>query len=78
MRRNRKLLWSVVTAYLTRWLIKEAIRVLTCARPLNLVVLVNALVFFTAVVLGTRIRVGPLSYWGKSRNEPLIAKKSLA
>jgi len=69
MRRNRKLLWWVVAAYLTRWRIEEAIRftkqsydledirVLTYDRLRNLVVLVNAVAFFTAVVLGTRIKL---------------------
>jgi hypothetical protein len=69
MRRNRKVLWWVVSAYLTRWRIEEAIRfvkqsyeledirVLTYRRLRNLAVLVNAVAFFTAVVLGTRIRL---------------------
>jgi hypothetical protein len=69
MRRNRKVLWWVVSAYLTRWRIEEAIRfvkqsyeledirVLTYQRLRNLAVLVNAVAFFTAVVLGTRIKL---------------------
>ena len=69
MRRNRKVLWWVVSAYLTRWRIEEAIRfvkqsyeledirVLTYQRLRNLAVLVNAAAFFTAVVLGTRIKL---------------------
>jgi hypothetical protein len=69
MRRNRKLLWRLVSAYLTRWRIEEAIRftkqsydledirVLTYERLRNMVVLVNAVAFFTAVVLGTRIKL---------------------
>jgi len=69
MRRNRKLLWWGVAAYLTRWRIEEAIRftkqsydledirVLTYDRLRNLVVLVNAVAFFTAVVLGTRMKL---------------------
>jgi hypothetical protein len=69
MRRNRKVLWWVVAAYLTRWRIEEAIRfvkqsydledirVLTYQRLRNMAVLVNAVAFFTAVVLGTRIRL---------------------
>jgi hypothetical protein len=73
MRRNRKLLWWVVAAYLTRWRIEEAIRftkqsydledirVLTYDRLRNLVVLVNAVAFFTAVVLGTRIKLDILA-----------------
>jgi hypothetical protein len=73
MRRNRKLLWWVVAAYLTRWRIEEAIRftkqsydledirVLTYERLRNMVVLVNAVAFFTAVVLGTRIKLDILA-----------------
>jgi hypothetical protein len=73
MRRNQKLLWWVVAAYLTRWRIEEAIRftkqsydledirVLTYDRLRNLVVLVNAVAFFTAVVLGTRIKLDILA-----------------
>ena len=69
MRRNRKVLWWVVSAYLTRWRIEEAIRfvkqsydledirVLTYRRLRNMAVLVNAVAFFTAVVLGTRIKL---------------------
>ena len=69
MRRNRKVLWWVVSAYLTRWRIEEAIRfvkqsydledirVLTYQRLRNLAVFVNAVAFFTAVVLGTRIKL---------------------
>lgn len=69
MRRNREVLWWVVSAYLTRWRIEEAIRfvkqsydledirVLTYQRLRNMAVLVNAVAFFTAVVLGTRIRL---------------------
>ena len=69
MRRNRKVLWWVVSAYLTRWRIEQAIRfvkqsydledirVLTYQRLRNLAVLVNAVAFFTAVVLGTRIKL---------------------
>ena len=69
MRRNRAVLWWVVSAYLTRWRIEEAIRfvkhsydledirVLTYQRLRNMAVLVNAVAFFTAVVLGTRIKL---------------------
>jgi hypothetical protein len=69
MRRKREVLWWVVSAYLTRWRIEEAIRfvkqsydledvrVLTYQRLRNIAVLVNAVAFFTAVVLGTRIRL---------------------
>jgi len=73
MRRNRKVLWWVVSAYLTRWRIEEAIRfvkqsydledirVLTYQRLRNMAVLVNAVAFFTAVVLGTRIKLDILA-----------------
>ena len=69
LRKNRKVLWWVVSAYLTRWRIEEAIRfikqsydledirVLSYARLRNMAVLVNAVAFFTAVVLGTRIKL---------------------
>lgn len=73
MRRNRKTLWWVVSAYLTRWRIEEAIRfikqsyqledirVLSYQRLRNMVVLVNAVAFFTAVVLGTKIKLAILA-----------------
>jgi hypothetical protein len=59
----------VVAAYLTRWRLEEAIRfvkhsydledihVLTYQRLRNMAVLANAVAFFTAVVLGTRIKL---------------------
>ena len=67
--KNRKVLWWVVSAYLSRWRIEEAIRfikqsddfedirVLSYERLRNMAVLVNAGAFFTAVVLGTRIKL---------------------
>jgi hypothetical protein len=73
MRRHRKVLWWVVSAYLTRWRIEEAIRfvkqsydledirVLTYQRLRTMAVLVNAVAFFTAVVLGTRIKLAILA-----------------
>lgn len=69
MRKNRKVLWWVVSAYLSRWRIEEAIRfikqsydledirVLTYERLRNMAVLVNAVAFFTAVILGIRIKL---------------------
>ncbi|MCH8112907.1 MAG: hypothetical protein IH905_13300 [Proteobacteria bacterium] len=69
LRKNRKVLWWVVSAYLSRWRIEEAIRfikqsydfedirVLSYERLRNMAVLVNAVAFFTAVVLGTRIKL---------------------
>ncbi len=73
MRKNRKTLWWAVSAYLTRWRIEEAIRfikqsydledirVLTYERLRNMAVLVNAVAFFTAVVLGTKIKLDILA-----------------
>ncbi len=73
LRKNRKILWWVVSAYLTRWRIEEAIRfikqsydledirVLSYQRLRNMAVLVNAVAFFTAVVLGTRIKLDILA-----------------
>ncbi len=73
MRRSRKVLWWVVSGYLTRWRIEEVIRfvkqsydledirVLTYQRLRNMAVLVNAVAFFTAVVLGTRIKLDILA-----------------
>jgi hypothetical protein len=69
MRRNRRLIWWVVSAYLTRWRVEETIRfgkqsyqvedirVLTYERLRNLVVLVTAAMFFTAVVLGAKMKL---------------------
>jgi hypothetical protein len=69
MRRDRKTLWWVVSAYFTRWRIEETIRfikqsydiedirVLTYRRLQNMVVLANAVAFFTAVVIGTRMKL---------------------
>lgn len=73
LRKKRSVLWWVVAAYLTRWRVEEAIRftkqsyqledirVLTYDRLRNLVALVNAVAFFTAVVLGTRIKLDILA-----------------
>ena len=73
MRRNRKTVWWAVAAYLTRWRIEETIRfikqsydledirVMTYRRLRNMVVLVNAVAFFTASVLGTRMKLEILS-----------------
>lgn len=69
MKRNRKTLWWAVCAYLTRWRIEETIRfikqsydledirVLTYQRLRNMVVLVNAVAFFTANVIGSRMKL---------------------
>jgi len=73
MRRNQRLLWWVVSAYLTRWRVEETIRfgkqsyqledirVLTYDRLRNLVVLVMAAMFFTAVVIGTKMKLSVLA-----------------
>jgi hypothetical protein len=69
MKRNRRTLWWAVSAYLTRWRIEETIRfikqsydledirVLTYRRLRNMVVLVNAVAFFTASVIGSRMKL---------------------
>ena len=66
MRRNRKVLWRVVNAYITRWKVEETIRfikqsydfedirVLTYQRLKNMAVLVLGAAYFAAVWLGTR------------------------
>lgn len=73
MRRDRKTLWWVVSAYFTRWRIEETIRfikqsydledirVLTYRRLQNMVVLANAVAFFTAVVIGTKMKLAILA-----------------
>ncbi len=73
LRRRRDTLWWVVAAYMTRWRVEEAIRftkqsydledirVLTYERLRNLVALVNAVAYFTAVELGTRIKLDILA-----------------
>ena len=91
LRKNRKVLWWVVSHYLTRWRIEETIRfvkqsydleveqsydledvrVLTCERLRSMAVLVNAVAFFTTVVLGTRIKLEILA------THPLKAAKRL-
>ena len=69
VKRNRKSLWWIVAAYLTRWRIEETIRfikqsydledirVLSYRRLRNMIVLVNAVAFFTASVIGTRMKL---------------------
>jgi hypothetical protein len=73
LRRNRRVLWSVVEGYLTRWRIEEAIRftkqsykledirVLTYRRLRNLTALVLAASYFAAVHLGDRLRLAVLT-----------------
>jgi hypothetical protein len=69
MRRSRKVLWSVVESYLTRWRIEETIRfikqsyrledirVMTYRRLKNLVALVLAACYFAAVYLGEGLKL---------------------
>ncbi len=69
VKRNRKSLWWMVAAYLTRWRIEETIRftkqsyeledirVLSYQRLRNMVVLVNAVAYFTTSVIGTRMKL---------------------
>ncbi len=73
MRRNRKVLWWVVEAYLTRWRVEDTIRfikqsydfedvrVLTYQRLKNMAVLVLAASYFAAVWLGTRTKLNILA-----------------
>jgi hypothetical protein len=69
MRKNRKVLWWAVSSYLTRWRVEETIRfgkqsyqiedvrVLTYERLRNMICLVMAAIFFTSVVLGTKMKL---------------------
>lgn len=73
MRKNRKVLWWAVSAYLTRWRIEETIRfgkqcyeledirVHTYERLRNMMVLVVAAMFFACVVLGTKMKLSILA-----------------
>ena len=73
MRRNRKVVWWAVEAYLTRWRIEdtirfikqsydfEDIRVLTYQRLKNMAALVLAASYFAAVWLGTTIKLNILA-----------------
>jgi hypothetical protein len=73
LRRRHKAVAWVVNADLTRWRIEEAIRfikqsyrledirVLTYDRLRNMVTLVNAVAFFTTVILGTRLKLDILA-----------------
>ncbi len=73
MRRNRKVLWWVVDAYITRWCVEETIRfikqsygledirVLTYNRLKNMAVLVLAASYFAAVWLGTKAKLNILA-----------------
>jgi len=73
MRRNRKALWWVIDAFLTRWRVEdtirfikqsydlEDIRVLTYQRLKNMAVLVLAASYFAAVWLGTHTKLNILA-----------------
>ncbi len=73
MRKNRKILWWAVEAYITRWRIEETIRfikqsyqiedvrVLTYNRLQNLMSLVFACFFFNAVWLGIKAKLSILA-----------------
>ena len=73
MRRNRKVLWWAVEAYITRWRVEETIRfikqsydmedirVLTYDRLKNMSVLVLAASYFAAVWLGTTAKLNILA-----------------
>jgi hypothetical protein len=73
MRRNRKTLWWVVEAYVTRWRVEDTIRfikqsydfedvrVLTYQRLKNMAVLVLCASYFAAVWLGTRTKLNILA-----------------
>ena len=73
MRRNRKVLWWAVRAYIARWRVEETlrfikqcyqyedIRVMTYQRLRNLTALVLAAAFFTAVHLGAKTKLTVLA-----------------
>jgi hypothetical protein len=73
MRRNRNVVWRIVRGYCTRWLIEETIRfikqsygiedirVLRYERLRNLVALVMAAVYFSAVWLGESLKLKVLA-----------------
>jgi hypothetical protein len=73
LKRSRKSIWHVVAAYLTRWRIEETIRfmkqsyqledvrLLGYERLQNLMVLLTAVLYFTAVYIGTRLKLRVLS-----------------
>ena len=73
VRKKRSALWFIVGSYLTRWRIEdtirfvkqayklEGIRVMTYVRLKNLVALVLAACYFTAVYLGERLKMAVLA-----------------
>ena len=72
-RKNRNCLWFIIDGYLTRWRIEEAIRftkqsynledvrVLTYRRLCNLITLVLAVSYFSAVYLGDSLKLAVLT-----------------
>lgn len=73
VKRSRKTVWHVVAAYLTRWRIEETIRfikqsyrledirVLRYVRLQNMMAIVMAVVYFTAVYLGIKLKLRVLA-----------------
>lgn len=84
MRRNRKVLWWLVDAYITRWRVEETIRfikqsydledirVLTYDRLRNMAVLVLAASYFAAVWLGTKAKLNILAMHAMSAAKRLL------
>jgi len=72
-RRDEQSVWWIVSAYLSRWRVEEAIRFIKQSYALedvrvrgyerlrNMTALVTAAMYFTAVVLGTRIKLSILA-----------------
>jgi hypothetical protein len=73
LKRSRKVIWHIVEAYLTRWRIEETIRfmkqsyqledvrVLRYSRLQNMMALLMAVLYFTAVYLGIKMKMRVLS-----------------
>jgi hypothetical protein len=73
LRKTRKSIWHVVSAYMTRWRIEETIRfmkqsyqledvrLLSYERLRNLMSLLTAVMYFTAVYLGIKLKLRVLS-----------------
>jgi hypothetical protein len=73
LRKSRKSIWHVVAAYMTRWRIEETIRfmkqsyqledvrLLSYERLRNLMALLTAVMYFTAVTLGIKLKLRVLS-----------------
>jgi hypothetical protein len=73
LRKTRKSIWHVVAAYLTRWRIEETlryvkqsyqledVRVLRYVRLQNMMVIILAVMYFTAVYLGIKLKLRVLA-----------------